>query len=79
MVQKNHMIWNISYDFIVDKMKQKFLHFSLIGEMKAKGEEFNDHWVLKMIDGHATKIKLQLAEKMTECPHCGEEFPQNEK
>jgi hypothetical protein len=46
----------------------------LSGELLAQGEEITDRWILRMVDGVATRVDIQIKGQRVECPHCGEFF-----
>lgn len=61
-------------NMICKEMKKIKPDFELIGELQAQGEEASDRWILRMVDGVATEVKLIPTGELIECPHCGEEF-----
>ncbi|MBL4798311.1 MAG: hypothetical protein JKY50_12920 [Oleispira sp.] len=48
--------------------------FGLTGEMLAFGEDLDDRWILRMIDGVATKIEIKPTGTPVECPECSHMF-----
>lgn len=61
-------------NLIIREMKKDFRDFGLEGYLNAQGEDFKDRWVLKIIDGIAKELKVELKGKVVTCPHCEEEF-----
>lgn len=57
-------------NMIITNMRKKFPSFGLFGEMLAQGEDYDDRWVLTIVDGKATrKEQPRIGQKIT-CPHC---------
>lgn len=63
--QVNVVIYNIN------KTKPDLI---LSGELLAQGEDIGDRWFLRMIDGNAVKVPIEIKGKKIVCPHCGEHF-----
>lgn len=61
-------------NWLIDKMREKFSDFTLMGFMNAKGDEFDDRWVLTIENNRAVKRILTIQGKIIKCPHCEEKF-----
>lgn len=57
-------------NFLTKQMRKIKPDFEFTGEMQAQGEDAEDRWVLKMKDGKAIKVDLEIELKECECPHC---------
>ena len=79
-----HLKWDSSektydmcgqFNFIIDKMREKWPEFSLDGTIMAQGEEIGDWWELFIDENdYACKRIRILNDKKIKCPKCGEEF-----
>ena len=83
MCDEDGIQWNGSektYDLvekinlIIDQMRKKFPGFELEGALEAKGEKFDDYWILDIEDGRAVMktAKIVVNDEINYCPHCGE-------
>ncbi len=63
-------------NWVTTAIRKQFLEsgFSLTGELKAAGEEAGDRWILRMVDGVATKVETPPTGARIECPHCESVF-----
>lgn len=61
-------------NLIIDKVREVYPDFELTGELMAQGEDIEDRWKLRIEDGKAVKVKIQIAGRKCECPYCEEEF-----
>lgn len=61
-------------NFLTDRMREKYPEFELVGELSAQGESYDDRWILRMVNGVATRIEHPRVGQKIECPHCGDEF-----
>lgn len=61
-------------NFITRQMRLKFPDFELEGELQAQGEEYDDRWILRMVDGRAIKIEIPSPTDTITCPHCDGKF-----
>jgi len=61
-------------NFVIAEMKKIVSDFGLEGELQAQGEDVEDRWILKMVDGKAVKIENPLEGQKITCPHCDEAF-----
>jgi hypothetical protein len=59
-------------NFLTKQMRKKWKDFEFVGEMSAQGEEYDDRWTLKMVDGVAKKIPIVIKGMEVTCPHCEE-------
>lgn len=59
---------------MIDQVTEKYPDFMLTGELRAQGEEFDDRWILRMIDNRAVKIDLVNTSESICCPNCRYEF-----
>ena len=48
--------------------------FGLEGYLYAQGEDVGDVWILRMVDGRATRFEIPAPGHEMECPHCHKEF-----
>ncbi len=71
--EKSYCMEDIA-NWLIDKMKQKFPDFGLSGEMQASGEDYDDRWLLKIVDGRAVHEQQILTGEFITCPHCEERF-----
>lgn len=67
--KNNGMVEHVN--LIIDEMKKEFPGFGLNGEFLAQGEDMNDRWKLKIVDGEAVKIDIAPNRNELQCPHCG--------
>jgi len=63
-----------SVTIIIMNMRLIYPDFGLTGELLAQGEDFEDKWVLKVIDGVGIREEIKLAGDVYKCPHCEERF-----
>lgn len=61
-------------NFLIENMRLKFPNFGFVGHLEAQGEDYEDRWYLKMINGVATKVDCPKIGDLIECPHCCEKF-----
>lgn len=62
------MVGQVNY--VIDKMKKDWPKFSLSGEMAAQGEDADDRWILRIVNGRAVKIEDPPSGRKVECPEC---------
>jgi len=48
--------------------------FELEGELLAQGEDCDDRYILRIVDGRAIRIDQPRIGQRITCPHCDEEF-----
>lgn len=61
-------------NFLTDRMKEKFTTFELTGELLAQGEDMDDRYTIKMVDGVATECAVVITGDKIQCPNCEEYF-----
>ena len=63
--------YNLDYiiNFILKQMRKKWPEFNLTGDLYAKSD-YNDRFLIKMVDGKAVREDLVLVAKELTCPHC---------
>lgn len=61
-------------NWLIDKMREKFPDFGLTGELKAQGEDFEDRWLLKIVNGRAVREQLAIVGNIVTCPYCDQKF-----
>lgn len=61
-------------NFVIDKMRETWPEFALSGEMKAQGEDSEDRWILRIVDGRAVRIDDKSKGKRLACPECRHRF-----
>jgi hypothetical protein len=60
---------------VITEMRKQWPEFSLVGQMVAQGERFEDRWVLSVgLNGIAEKVATAITGEVVECPHCGKRF-----
>jgi hypothetical protein len=63
-----------SVNWLIDRVRKTFPDFALQGQLKAKGEDVDDRWFLRIVDGRAEKQMIVPVGIVVECPHCRESF-----
>lgn len=62
-------------NWLTEHMREQWPDFAFTGELKARGEEFDDRWRLVIDEtGFASKQPVSIDGKKVKCPHCREEF-----
>ena len=62
-------------NWLVAKMRGLgFKDFALTGELKAQGEDAADRWILRMVNGKATKVPNPPMGRKVSCPECDHSF-----
>lgn len=64
-------------NYLIDAVRKVFPEFTLTGEMQAQGEDFADRWILRMVDGRATRVDCKIDGLSVVCPECGKHFVWN--
>ena len=60
-------------NYILHEMRKQWPDFGLEGELLAQGDEMEDVWKLKFVNGQAVKEKMKLV-GLIACPECGHKF-----
>jgi hypothetical protein len=55
-------------------MKKEYPDFGLVGKLFAQGEEFDDRWMLAIVNGLAVKKNNAIKDQKVTWPHCENEF-----
>ncbi len=66
-------------NWLIAFVRREFPKFSLKGQMCAQGEDAADRWILRMVDGVATKVETPPTGRTVECPDCGATFYPDDK
>ena len=66
------MVGQVNY--VIDTMRKTWPHFGLAGGMHAQGESADDRWILRIVDGRATKVENPPTGRKVECPECEHSF-----
>ncbi len=61
-------------NLIIREMKNDFPDFMLEGELLCQGEDIDDRWLLKIIEGKAVVENIIIDGEKVTCPHCGGHF-----
>lgn len=64
-------------NFLTLKIRERCPDFYFEGELRATGEDFNDRWILRMVDGVAVRVPLVALGDYVECPECDHTFVPN--
>lgn len=59
-----------SVNWVIWKMLVVDADFGLTGEMKASGEDSDDRWILRIVNGKAEKVRVEWTGLLVECPDC---------
>ena len=55
-------------------MRIDFPEFGLEGELLAQGEDIKDRWKLRIVEGWAECIDIEVGGKVIRCPNCSHEW-----
>jgi len=61
-------------NWLIAKIRKDWPSFTLKGEMAAQGEDVDDRWILRIVNGKAVKIDNPPKGKKVKCPECEHEF-----
>lgn len=61
-------------NWLTVKMREVWPEFAFTGQLAAQGEDVDDRWILKMVNGVATKVETPPTGRRVECPHCEQHF-----
>lgn len=64
---------------VIDIVVEEFPDVKFNGVLKAKGEDYDDRWLLKVVDNVVEREEQVLTGTRVTCPHCEEEFILNEE
>ncbi len=61
-------------NLIIANMQIKYPDFGFDGELLAQGEDYDDRWILRMVNNKAVRVdQPRIGSKIT-CPHCSKNF-----
>lgn len=61
-------------NFLIAEMRKRWPDFTFTGELLAQGDDIDDRWRLRMVDGLATKVPDPPTGRKVTCPHCERQF-----
>lgn len=61
-------------NFLIDKMQEVCPGFTFEGTLYAQGEDCEDRWELRMVNGRAVRIDVPILGQKINCPLCGGTF-----